>query len=98
MIANKLTESYHAGMYRVVITKRAQRALDRLPHKHRRLIRSKVDDLAREPYTPNNNVKALKGSPYYRLRVGDWRVIYNLRDDELILLVLQIGPRGGVYR
>lgn len=84
MIANKLTESYHAGMYRVVITKRA---LDRLPHKHRRLIRSKVDDLAREPYTPNNNVKALKGSPYYRLR-----------DDELILLVLQIGPRGGVYR
>ncbi len=36
--------------------------------------------------------------PGYRLRVGDWRVIYEIKGDELIILVLRIGRRGEVYR
>jgi mRNA interferase RelE/StbE len=34
----------------------------------------------------------------YRLRVGDWRVIYTLRDDVLVVLVLRVGHRREVYR
>jgi len=42
-----------------------------------------------------NNVKALVGSSYIRLRVADWRVIMD--DQGNVLDVLTIGPRGGVY-
>ncbi len=61
------------------------------------LIRSKIDALAADPYAPNNNVKKLKGSDDYRLRVGDWRVIYSLIDARLVIVVVRIAPRGGVY-
>ena len=42
-----------------------------------------------------NNVKALVGSPYIRLRVGDWRVVMD--DQGAILEIVKIGPRGGIY-
>ena len=44
------------------------------------------------------SVKALKGSNEYRLRVGDWRVVYTLHDDVLMVLVVRIAHRGEVYR
>lgn len=40
----------------------------------------------------------MKGSDLYRLRVGDWRVVYALRDDVLMVLVVRIGHRREVYR
>ena len=43
-------------------------------------------------------VKAMKGSQAYQLRVGDWRVLYTLHDDVLMVLVIQIGHRREVYR
>lgn len=43
-------------------------------------------------------VKAMKGGQGYRLRVGDWRVLYTLHDDVLVVLVIQIGHRREVYR
>jgi mRNA interferase RelE/StbE len=43
-------------------------------------------------------VKALKGSDEYRLRVGDWRVVYALLDEVLTVLVLRIANRRDVYR
>jgi len=62
------------------------------------LIRDKLRLLATAPYAPNNNVKKLQGREGYRMRVGDCRVIYEIRDDQLIVLVLDSGPRGGIYR
>jgi mRNA interferase RelE/StbE len=44
------------------------------------------------------NVKALRGVARYRLRVGDWRVIYTLRDDVLVVLVVRIAHRREAYR
>jgi mRNA interferase RelE/StbE len=44
------------------------------------------------------NVKKLMGRPGYRLRVGDWRVIYTLDSGRLVILVLDSGARGGVYK
>lgn len=61
------------------------------------LIREKLDQLAQDPYARNPNLTRLQGRPGYRLRVGDWRVIYEVDDDRLLILVLKVGPRGGVY-
>lgn len=49
------------------------------------------------PYAPNNNLTKLQGRSGYRLRVGDWRIIYQLEDERLVMLVLEVGPRGGIY-
>ena len=84
-------------MYEVVFTKQALRSLRRIPRNIVMLIREKLEQLAEDPYAPNNNVTKLVGRPGYRLRVGDWRVIYELQDGQLILLVIKIGPRGEVY-
>ena len=44
-------------------------------------------------------VVAVKGlSSAYRVRVGDWRIVYQIEDDVLIVLVLEVAPRGEVYR
>ena len=84
-------------MYEVVFTKQALRSLRKIPRNIAMLIREKLEQLAADPYAPNNNVTKLVGRPGYRLRVGDWRVIYELQDGQLILLVIKIGPRGEVY-
>jgi len=57
----------------------------------------KIEALAANPHASIPNVKALSGVPGFRLRVGDWRVIYELQDDVLVVLVLRIKPRGGAY-
>jgi len=46
---------------------------------------------------PKGDVKKLKGYEYYRLRVGDFRVIFTKNDKELVILVIDIGNRGQIY-
>ena len=84
-------------MYSIEITRDAAKALRKMPSNVAALIRSKIADLAVDPFAPNNNVKRLKGSDDYRLRVGDWRVVYELRNDKLIIAIVRIPPRGNVY-
>lgn len=84
-------------MYTVVFTKQAVHVLRHLPRNTAELIRSKITEIAQDPYATHNNVTKLVGRPGYRLRVGDWRVIYELQNEQVVLLVLKIGPRGEVY-
>jgi mRNA interferase RelE/StbE len=84
-------------MYTVVTTKSFNKAIARLPANWQKRIVAKIKELAVNPYAPNNNLTKLQGRDAYRLRVGDWRVIYELHDDRLVMLVLDVGPRGGAY-
>ena len=84
-------------MYGILFSRDAIKVQRRMPRNTARLIRAKIDGLALDPYAPNNNVKKLVGRPGYRLRVGDWRVIYDLDNGLRILSVERIAPRGGAY-
>jgi len=84
-------------MYFVVTTKSFDKALAKLPINWRKRILAKIRDVAESPYMPNNNLKKLQGRDGYRLRVGEWRVIYELQDDRLVMLVLELGSRGEIY-
>jgi mRNA interferase RelE/StbE len=84
-------------MYRVVTTKSFDKAMAKLPVNWQKRIVAKIREIAVQPYAPNNNLMKLQGRDGYRLRVGGWRVIYELDDDRLVMLVLEVGPRGGIY-
>jgi mRNA interferase RelE/StbE len=84
-------------MYAVVTTKGFDRALAKLPLTWQARFVAKIREVAVDPYAPNNNLTKLQGRDGYRLRVGDWRVIYELRDERLVMLVLAVGSRGGIY-
>ena len=58
---------------------------------------AKIKEVAVNPYAPRNNLTKLQGREAYRLRVGDWRVIYELHDGRFVMVILEVGPRGGVY-
>lgn len=77
-------------------TRQAERQLDALDAPTRQRVANALARLARDPYA-SPSVKALHGGGY-RLRVGDWRVIYTLRDDALVVLVLRVGHQREVYR
>ena len=85
-------------MYTVEYSKATRKALRRLPRNLANRLLDKIDAIALDPYAQHNNVTAVIGTPYHRLRVGDWRVIYEIQDNQLIILVLKIKPRGGAYR
>ncbi|MGA2741998.1 MAG: type II toxin-antitoxin system RelE/ParE family toxin [Bryobacteraceae bacterium] len=82
-------------MYSVVTTKSFDKALAKLPRNWQKRIVAKIKEVAESPYAANNNLKKLQGRDGYMLRAGGWRVIYELHDDRLAMLVLE--PRGGVY-
>ena len=78
-------------------SKQAVRALMRMPATTADTIRVKLHELAQDPQAARN-VKKLTGQPGYRLRVGDWRVLYLLDHGRLIVYVAEIGARGGIYK
>lgn len=84
-------------MYKLEYSKQALRALMRMPANTAVTIRAKLHELAQNPQTARN-VKKLTDHPGYRLRVGDWRVLYLLDNGRLIVYVAEIGARGGVYK
>ncbi|MDV2983186.1 UNVERIFIED_CONTAM: type II toxin-antitoxin system RelE/ParE family toxin [Methylobacteriaceae bacterium AG10] len=80
----------------LVFTRVAARSLSRMPRNTEELIRGKLRQLADDPSALANNVKALKGGEErYRLRVGDWRVLFTIEADRII--VHTVGPRGSIY-
>ena len=85
-------------VYRILFTKSADKILRSMPRELALRIRERLDMLAQDPYAPHSSVTKLQNRSGFRLRVGDWRVIYEIEDDKLIILVLKIGPRGEVYR
>lgn len=76
-------------------TKEARRTPSRIPVNERRRILLKIEQYAEDTRSQANNVVKLQDRPGYRLRVGDWRVIFDEFDN--ILEVEKIGSRGSIY-
>jgi mRNA interferase RelE/StbE len=85
-------------VYKVVFTKEAARALQKIPRDTIDSIREKLEHLAEDPFARNPNVTKLQNRPGFRLRVGDWRVIYEVQKEQVVIIVIKIAPRGEVYR
>jgi mRNA interferase RelE/StbE len=85
-------------MFSISYSKAARKALKSMPRNKAGVILEKIEALADDPFAPNNNVRKLTDHPGYRLRVGDWRVVYLVYEQTLLIAVVRIAPRGEVYR
>ena len=84
--------------YTVVIRRQAQKKLQSLSRPDRTRIAEKIYQLGLNPDDPVLDVKQLQGEPYYRLRVGDWRVIFDRQDAVRVIAIERIKPRGDAYK
>ena len=83
--------------YRVVLTPAAERQFAKLSLQVREMIAAVLVTLARNPRPPGC-VKLAGAEDLWRIRVRQYRIIYQLLDDELLVIVVNIGDRNEVYR
>ncbi|MBI2083935.1 MAG: type II toxin-antitoxin system RelE/ParE family toxin [Deltaproteobacteria bacterium] len=85
--------------YRIEFVKSARQEFDRLPAKVHGKIVEALRFLSENPYSELLRIKKMKGVPsLYRIRIGDYRVVYEVRNESLVVLVIKIGHRREVYR
>ena len=83
--------------YRIVVTPEARRNLLALPKDVLRRVDACILALGQAPRPPRT--RRIKGGPdLWRVRVGDYRIIYAIEDDKLLIVVIRIGHRREVYR
>jgi len=83
-------------MYKIQIVKSAHKALLKIPSDIRKKIADAINKLAFNPHPDGS--KKLKGSQFYRIRAGDYRIIYTIEENILTILVVRIGHRKEVYK
>lgn len=82
--------------YRVEILRSAAKELQRIHHEDRVRIIDALQKLASDPRPPGS--KKLSNRPAWRIRIGSYRVIYEIHDQELMVLVVAAGKRSEIYR
>jgi mRNA interferase RelE/StbE len=82
--------------YRLQIKPSAAKELEALPRKDRRRLVARIQQLALDPRPPG--CEKLSGEEKYRVRQGDYRVLYAIDDANLNLVIVKIGHRRDVYR
>jgi len=83
--------------YRIEIKGSAAKALKKIPKANRKRIVEKIDSLAESP--PNPDTTKMKGNnPFHKVRIGDYRIVYEIQEDVLVILVVKIGHRKDIYR
>jgi mRNA interferase RelE/StbE len=83
--------------YRIELTPKAERDFKSLDGSVRRRIKQRIDSLAENPFP--SGIKKIEGEDeLYRLRVGDYRILYQVKGKILLVLIIGIGHRRDIYR
>lgn len=86
-------------MYQVKFKKSAYKEYKKLPTHIQKRVDKALTLLRVDPFNELLNIKQLQGhESYYRIRLGDYRLIYTSINEQLIVLIIKIGSRGDVYR
>jgi len=83
--------------WNVILLKEPEKVLRRIPRELVERMARVIRGLAEDPWPPGNR-KLTGYEGLYRLRVGEWRIIYSVHRNQLVVLVIEISPRGGAYR
>ena len=77
-------------MYEIIITDKAKKKLEKLPFEIQKRIAAVLERIRIRPFY---FVKRLVGEPYFRLRVGDYRIILEIQENKLIIMIIDLGHR-----
>ncbi|MBS1768468.1 MAG: type II toxin-antitoxin system RelE/ParE family toxin [Acidobacteria bacterium] len=84
--------------YAIEFVKSARKDFEKLPARIRERIVEALTVLSLNPYSELLKVKKLKGAELFRIRLGDYRVVYEVRKKQLVVVVIKVGHRSEVYR
>ena len=84
--------------YTLQIKKQAKKALQSVPQPDRTRITEKIVLLGKNPDNTSLDIKNLQGEPYFRLRAGQWRIIFDRDNEVKIISIEKIKHRGGAYK
>jgi len=86
-------------LYKIEFLKEARDELNKIDPIWKKRIISKLKVLADNPESLRNNIKKLKGklTNFYRLRVGNYRIIYSYEEGKMIILIVRVGHRKEIY-
>ncbi|OAV73271.1 Plasmid stabilization system protein [Bacteroidales bacterium Barb6] len=85
------------NVYNVIVGKKAKKMLDRLPSDYYQLVLKRLLSLKQNP-RPFGYCKLSGSDNKYRIRIGDYRVIYSIKDDILTVKVIEIDHRSNIYK
>jgi mRNA interferase RelE/StbE len=83
--------------WQIILTRQPEKVLRRVPKELLQRIDAQFTILANNP-RPAGSKKLSGFDNLYRIRVGDWRISYAIEEKRLVILVLEIAPRGNAYR
>ncbi len=83
--------------YKIEFAKQAAKQFKALPRQEQQRLKTKIDNLETDP-RPSGVVKLSGEKNLYRIRVGNYRIIYSIQDSRLLILIVKIGHRKDVYR
>ena len=83
--------------YRIEVSRPAAKALKNIPKGDRKRIIEKIDSLSEN--LPNPDTTKMKGNnPFHKVRTGDYRIIYEVQEEVLVILIVKVGHRKDIYR
>ncbi len=82
--------------YRIVFKKSVAKDLRQIPKKHVKRIMQRIDRLADEPRPVG--VEKLSGDEKYRIRQGNYRILYTIEDEVITVIIVKVGHRRDIYR
>ena len=82
--------------YKLLVTSSATKEIEALPKQDRRRVVAKIASLSNDPRPPG--CEKPSGRDQYRIRQGDYRIVYDVQDLNLVVVVVKVGHRRDVYR
>ena len=79
-------------------TKKTFKQMSELPRIISKQIFTHVNYLQIQPFSPNLDIKKMAGQPWLRLRVGDYRIVFQIDKEEQRIIILFVGHRNNVYK
>lgn len=84
--------------WNVIVSKSADKYVEGLPKQERERVRLAINELVYGPYSDHLDIRKLRGRPEWRLRVGRWRVIFDVEFDKITIVVVKVDSRGDAYK
>jgi mRNA interferase RelE/StbE len=85
-------------LWTVIVLHSVEKKISTLQKIERERIQSAINELANGPYVEGLDIKPLKARPEWRLRVGDWRILFKVDNERITITVVRLAPRGNVYK